>query len=160
MTSPASLGRSVPVRLLLFQAPHRQRETLASGLQPPDLQRAATIPVGIFPPRARCSLISIISISIRAAFIRSYPFRNDIKHVLKGNAVSIFSRFTHHNTFPFQLRLFSVCASHSKICHVKDQLERACFERPSSSAPSCPPSPPPWCAGFLLGIVAPTERRT
>ena len=43
-------------------------------------------------------------------------------------AVSISSRFTHHNTFPFQWRLSSFCAAHFKISSIKDQLEMACFE--------------------------------
>lgn len=41
---------------------------------------------------------------------------------------SFFSPFYHHNIFPFQLSLFAFCASHFKICNIKDQLEMVCFE--------------------------------
>lgn len=83
-----------------------------------------------------CSLISIASISTGAAFIGSDPFRGDIKHVLKGEAVSIFSPSTHHHTFPFQWNRFPFCASHFKICNINDQLQMAPAERLPSSAPS------------------------
>lgn len=42
--------------------------------------------------RAWCALISIISISIGAVFIRT-PFKSDIKYALKGHVVSISSLF-------------------------------------------------------------------
>lgn len=60
----------------------------------------------------------------RGRFYEEGPFQERHKTCLQGKQFPFSPRFTHHNTFPFQWRPFSLCASRFQICNIKDQLQR------------------------------------